>query len=258
MRESLRYFFSNWIKWDRKNLIYAFVRVPVMIALPTLAALIPKLMIDYVEAQAPLNQFVKMIVAISVAVAFLNWIGPALSEKMAAFQQNVSMRFSILAFEKLLSMDYANLERYENRLKFERCQSFAFGGRWSSGSRSVWHVTQLCVSFLGIATYLALLGSVNPLLLLILIAACALEFLCFRALTKLNIKTQDMCAPQEMRFRYFFRLATDPKAGKDIRLSGAKSWLLKLLELTLEKYTKILRWYTGQHFKLTTFQALCS
>ena len=258
MKKSIQYMFRNWVAWDRRNLVYAFLRVPVMIILPTLSALIPKLMIDYVTAQAPVNELIKMIVAVSGAFAFLSWLRPALEEKIAAFQQNVGMHFSILAFEKLLRMDYANLERYENRLLFERCQTFAFSGRRSYGSRSIWHITELCISLLGIAAYLALLGKVNPLLLLILAAACALEFTCHYALVKLNVKFNDRGSPQEMRFRYFFRLATDPGPGKDIRLSGAKNWLLGLLEQTFEAYTKLLRWYTGQSLKLSSLQALCA
>jgi hypothetical protein len=193
-----------------------------MILLPTMAALIPKLMIDFVETRAPVSQFVRMIVTVSMLVALISWLRPALQEKMSAFGQNVSMRFSILAFEKLLNMDYANLECYENRLKFERCQSFAFGGRWSAGSRSVWHVTALCVSLLGVATYFVLLGRVKLWLMLILVGACALEFLIYQAIVKLNMKVRKQCMEKQLRFRYFFSSGHRSQSGQGRPSFGRK------------------------------------
>jgi len=258
-QHNLLYIITNWFKWDKRGTLLMFLRVPVMIVIPTVNALIPKLMIDAITAHAPLRQFVAMMLGVTLLVALLSLLDPALNQKSISVWFNINTHYSILTFEKLLRMDYANLESYEGRLRFERSKKFALSGqRRSPGVNSLFALVGLCTNALGITAYLVLLHQVNGWLLLIIAVTCVLEFFCYHWLSRVQIKANDRTAPHELRFTYFFRLATDPKPGKDIRITGAKDWLLRLLAQAMAGYVKVLRWQTKQEIRISALQALCS
>lgn len=256
--QNIRYLMHNWWRWDRRGTVLAFLRIPVAILIPTITALIPKMMVDMITAQAPLRQFVLTLAGLSLLAALFSWLEPALDEKLEAFQLNISMHYAVELFDKLLCMDYENLESYEGRSKFERCRKFAFDGPQADGAWAAVRLTGLCTGVLGIATYLTLVSFVSPWLMLLILAMCAVEFVTYQAAGSIAVKTEDQMVRGEMRFYYFYRLATDPGAGKDIRLCGAADWLLWHLARAAAAYQRIMRWFTRQTTMLTAVQALCA
>lgn len=52
MRDNIKYMLSNWLKWDRKSLVYFLIRIPALVFQPIVTSYIPKAMIDCInEAQ---------------------------------------------------------------------------------------------------------------------------------------------------------------------------------------------------------------
>ena len=49
MRENIKYMVKNWMAWDKKSLLYFFIRVPALVFQPIVTAYIPKAMIDCIE-----------------------------------------------------------------------------------------------------------------------------------------------------------------------------------------------------------------
>ncbi|MCD7796667.1 MAG: hypothetical protein LUG95_03375 [Clostridiales bacterium] len=49
MKENFKYMIKNWLKWDRKSLIFFIIRVPALVFQPIITAYIPKAMIDCIE-----------------------------------------------------------------------------------------------------------------------------------------------------------------------------------------------------------------
>lgn len=254
----MKYIFKKWIKWDKHGTFWAFFRIPITIIIPTITALIPKIIMESIEKNVALEQFMFNLLSISFLSVFFCWLDPVLEEKLDAFQQNISMHYAVEAFEKLLSMDYENLESYEGRLKFERCKKFAFEGSRSDGAWAIVRLTGLCTSLLGIFTYSIILLSVSPVLIIWIIIICFAEFLIYQLINKIAIKTENEMSNNELKFSYFFRVATEPTAGKDIRLANAKEWLLWYLSKATASYTKIMNWYTCETTKLTALQAFCA
>ena len=256
--QNLRYIAQNWLRWDKKGTALVFLRVPVLVLVPTVTALIPKLIVDAVTAQIPLRQFMWLLLGMALAAAFLSWLDPFMEEKLDAFQQHIGMRYAVQAFEKLLYLDYASLESYEGRQKLERCKKFAFEGKYADGAWAAVRLTGLCTGLLGIFAYTLLLSLVHPLLIVIILAACALEFLCYRAINRLARVTEEQMVRDEMGFAYFFRVAADPAFGKEARLTGAADWLLWHLARHTASYEKIMRWFTRGTTRISAWQTLCA
>ena len=52
MRDNIKYMLSNWLKWDRKSLVYFLIRMPALVFQPIVTSYIPKAMIDCINEGA--------------------------------------------------------------------------------------------------------------------------------------------------------------------------------------------------------------
>jgi hypothetical protein len=59
-----------------------------------------------------------------------------------------------------------------------------------------------------------------------------------------------------MRFRYFYRAASEAQYGKDVRLFGMKDWFAKLLATAASEHTKLLGRFTHQSLQITALQSV--
>lgn len=191
--ENIRYMLANWIRWDKKGTIIAFARIPVAIVLPIVTAWLNRTVVDLVVNHASATQFIYAVSAIFLLLEALNWLSHGLDEKMESFQQIISIHYALETFEKLLTMDYELLESYEGRQKFERCRSFALHGSQSDGAWAAVRLTGLIKSLLGIATYLAILTLVHPVLLGVVLLTCLLEFRASQKSIRIAAKTRPYC-----------------------------------------------------------------
>ena len=55
MRDNIKYMLSNWLKWDRKSLVYFLIRIPALVFQPIVTSYIPKAMLDCINAGAPVG-----------------------------------------------------------------------------------------------------------------------------------------------------------------------------------------------------------
>lgn len=257
-KNNIIYIAKNWYKWDRRGTIFAFLRIPVAIVIPTLIAIIPKVIIETIERGISLEQFIFTISIFFSLAILLSWIQPMLEEKLNAFQKNISMHYAVEAFHKLLDMNYSVLESYDGRYKYERCKKFAFSGNTSDGAWAIVRVTGLLTALFGITTYLAIISIVDFKLVLLILLTCSFEYLFNKAITKVATHTENIMAKQELKFSYFFRIASDSNIAKDTRIFDAKDWLCQHLSKAVIAYTNILHWDTQKTTKLTLSQSVCA
>ncbi|MEO3807997.1 ATP-binding cassette domain-containing protein [Sphaerisporangium sp. B11E5] len=95
---------------------------------------------------------------------------------------------------------------------------------------SVWAVLQAAASALGLAVTLAVLGSVNPWLLLLL--ACAAGQLWLERQGKRGVAAADLAAAPDLRLHrhLYHEVCTEPAAFAEVRTGGAAGDLLALQE----------------------------
>ena len=162
----------NWWEWDKKSIWFCILRVPALVLMPMLTALIPKLMIDCITAKASMLSMVVLIAAMSALIAALSWIDPFLQGKMNGVSQAAAIRYSILTFRKAMTADYENMESLEGREKFERGRGFALYGRYSGSQDFYEIIVSLCANATGIVSYLAVLSALRPAMILLIAATC--------------------------------------------------------------------------------------
>ena len=220
-RENVRYMLHNWWEWDRKSIWFCALRVPALVLLPMLTALIPKLMIDCITQNVSVPTMIGLIAVMSALVAALSWIDPFLQGKMTGVAQAAAIRYSILTFRKAMTADYENMESMEGREKFERGRGFALYGRYSDSQALYEIIVSLCANATGIVSYLAVLSALRPTMLLLIAVTCVGEFFLVRYTAKAELDTRKKNNPLWVRFDYLYKNAHNFSAGKDIRLYGA-------------------------------------
>lgn len=257
-RENVRYMLHNWWQWDRKSVWFCVLRVPALVLLPMLTALIPKLMIDCITQSVSVPAMIGLIAVMSALVAALSWIDPFLQGKMNGVSQATAIRYSILTFRKAMTADYENMESMEGREKFERGRGFALYGRYSGSQEFYEIIVSLCANATGIVSYLAVLSALRPAMLLLIAGTCVGEFLLVRYTAKAELSTRQKNNPLWVRFDYLYQNAHHFAAGKDIRLYGAGDWFLHILAQLTAAFTKVIGKYTRQVFASSAGRALLS
>lgn len=149
MRENIKYMLKNWIAWDKKSLLYFFIRVPALVFQPIVTAYIPKAMIDCIEKGVTTRQLILVVALLSLLLTITIWLDPFMKELILGGARIVRMRYAVAAFEKNLSTDYANIENLEMREKQKRAEVF-YNGRYAGGSNFISTLNLFFVAVVGV------------------------------------------------------------------------------------------------------------
>lgn len=255
---NLKFIFLKWIQWDRSGTFFAFLRIPITVLLPILNAFLLQILARAVELNWSFPYFVKVLLLLLCIILILTVVQRLLESKLKEFQTCISMHYAVEMMGKLIHMDYERLENYDSRAQFQRCKKFAFEGRQTDGAWAIVRLTGLLTSLLGIASYSALFGRINIILLVVILGTCLIEWLISSRIIQVGDRTENEMVKGEMEFTYLYRIATRPEIEKDIRLSRAASWLIEHLKQAESKYMNVMHTYTVQATKLTGMQVLCT
>ena len=245
MKENLRYMLKNWIAWDKKSLIYFFIRVPAMVLQPIITAYIPKAMIDCIEQGVTTERLILVVALLSLLLTLTIWMDPFMNELVRGGARIVRMRYAVMAFRKNLSTDYVNIEDLEKREIQKRAEDF-YSGRWSGGANFIDRCNQLCVAAVGVITSSALIIRVDAVMILVILGTCLGQFFLLRVINKKIKENLDNRATFRTKFDYFYKTSKDTAAAKDIRLYGFQDYFIKALADTLYQIEKIISKYTHQ------------
>lgn len=255
--DNASYMLKNWYGWDKSSMIYSVLRIPALIALPSVTALVPKLLIDAIESNESPEHILLIIALLSILLAMLSWIDPFLNEKINASATNMLMKYRLLTFEKLLHMDYDNIESYNGRTMYERSQVFTgMGSRGVSVKALPQMVVQLFSNTLGIFTYSVLLLKLNPALITIVLVTCVVEYMLIRWMEHIKIEHRNKETGVYMHFWYICRTAIDPKSGKDIRIYNAEKWFIKIISKISKQYADLMAVLLHQTLQFSVLESL--
>lgn len=255
MKDNFKYMIKNWIKWDKKSLIYFIIRVPALVFQPIVTAYIPKAMIDCIEQGATIERLVMVIALLSLLLTFTIWMDPFMSELIRGGARIVRMRYAVMAFNKNLNTSYANIENLEKREIQKRAEDF-YNARYSGGANFIDKLNQFCVCVLGVITSSVLIYKINVIMILLIIATCAGEFFILRAINMKTKENHDDLSKFRTKFSYFYKVSKDTDAAKDVQLYGFSDYFVKALADTLYQIEKTVAKFTHQSVSFNAYRAL--
>lgn len=238
---NLKYMVDHWWEWNKRSILWVLLSIPAAVALPAVTALIPKLLIDYITQQVPISKMILMVCLVSLLVALLTWVSPFLSSVIEADAMEIKMRYRMLVFDKLLHTDYGNIENEENRLKFERGKHFVFTDS-NNGPCTYFFfcITQLLIGIVGVCSFLGLLSALKMWILAVILATCAFDYVLHLLLVKKDYNATDQITPFRQKLNYYYRLANNVSAGKDVRIYNARDWFVRSMAECLAAYVRFL------------------
>lgn len=255
MKDNLKYMLKNWIAWDRKSLIYFFIRVPALVFQPIVTAYIPKAMIDCINEGVTVGRLILVVALLSVLVALTTWLAPFMQELLNGSARIIRMRYAVLAFRKNLNTDYTNIESLEGREKNKRAMEF-YRSYYSSSADFLDTCNQLLVCIVGVITSLALIYKINIVMILIILATCAAEFFLLKYLNKKEKGVKKARSSIFVKFDYYYSLSKDLTAAKDIRLYGFTDYFLYAVARLINGLEDITSKYMHQSVKVGGTRAL--
>ena len=255
MRENVKYMLTNWLKWDKRSLIYFLIRVPALVLQPIVTAYIPKAMIDCIGKGATVGRLTLVVGLLSVLVVLTTWLAPFMQELLNGSARIIRMRYAVLAFRKNLNTDYTNIENPEGREKNKRAMEF-YRSYYSGSADFLDSSNQFCVCIVGVIASLMLIYKINFIMILVILATCVCEFFLLKFLNKKEKKTKDERSSVFVRFDYYYNLCRDFSAAKDIRLYGFTDYFLSAVARIIYDLEQINQKFMRQNIKVGGTRAL--
>lgn len=246
---------KNWVAWDRKSLVYFFIRVPAMVFQPIITAYIPKAMIDCIEQGATVGRLTLVVALLSVLVALTTWLSPFLQELLLGSARIIRMRYAVMAFNKNLNTDYINIESLEGREKNNRATEF-YRSYYSASADFLDTCNQMLVCLVGVITSLTLIYKINFIMILLIFSTCIAEFFLLRYLNKEEKDVKNERSGVFVKLDYYYSLSKDLTASKDIRLYGFTEHFLFSIAKFISVLEKIVSKYMHQSIKVGGIRAL--
>ena len=151
--------------------------------------------------------------------------------------------------EKMAQTSYENLLDTAFLQRKERASSACDDNQ--SPAESIWLTwTNILANLLGFAVYLALLSSLSPLLILVVIATTAAGYFVSRKINQFGYLHREEEAAYTAEMRYVKRTVTSRAFAKDIRIFGLKPWLMEVWQKSFRLYESFLR-RREKHYFLT-------
>lgn len=255
MKQNFVYMVKNWVKWDKKSLIYFFIRIPAMVLQPIITAYIPKAMIDCINEGATVERLTLVVALLSVLVALTTWLTPFMQELLLGSARIIRMRYAVMAFNKNLNTSYINIESLDGREKNKRAMEF-YRGYYSSSADFIETCNQLLVCIVGVITSLALIYKINIFMILLILATCAAEFFLLKYLNKKEKWVKDSRSKIFVKFDYYYKLSKDLTASKDIRLYGFTDYFIAGIAKLITGLEDITAKYMHQSVRVGSTRAL--
>jgi len=255
MKANIKYMLKNWIAWDKKSLIYFFIRVPALVFQPIITAYIPKAMIDCITEGVTVGRLTLVVGLLSVLLVLTTWFAPFMQELLNGSARIIRMRYAVLAFRKNLYTDYKNIESPNGREKNKRAMEF-YRSYYSGSSDFLDSCNQFCVCIVGIITSLALIYKINMIMILIILATCVCEFFLLKFLNKKEKKTKNERSKIFVRFDYYYNLCRDFSAAKDIRLYGFTDYFMLAVAKIIYELEAVNQKFARQNIKVGGTRAL--
>lgn len=255
MRENVKYMLTNWLKWDKRSLIYFLIRVPALVLQPIVTAYIPKAMIDCINKGATVGRLTLVVGLLSVLVVLTTWLAPFMQELLNGSARIIRMRYAVLAFRKNLNTDYTNIESPKGREKNKRAMEF-YRSYYSGSADFLDSSNQFCVCIVGVIASLMLIYKINFIMILVILATCVCEFFLLKFLNKKEKKTKDERSSVFVRFDYYYNLCRDFSAAKDIRLYGFTDYFMSAVARIIYDLEQINQKFMRQNIKVGGTRAL--
>ena len=188
-----------------------------------------------VERQAPVSELVLTIVLFVVGMMLLAAASAYVNTNTIFGRITVRTELIALINTKASTTSYPNID--DEKFSKLRSKASEVCGNNAAATEAIWGtLSSLTQNILGFAIYVAILSSVQPLLLLVILATTTVGYFINRYVSGYRYRHREEESDKINKLWYMQGRAKDWSAAKDIRIFGLRPWLEEIYGKTLAAY----------------------
>ncbi len=220
----------------RKSVLFLCVAVAAgAVGLSLTELFVTPVVLQKVETAAPLPELLGAV----VGFALLLMLFSALNNYLSANTQygRIDVRLSIIQMitRKYDTTSFPNTEDPAVLKKYEKTDD-ATCSNWAA-AEAVWiTLTDLLKNIAGFVIYLALLSSLDPVLLIVVLVTAIIGFFISQRINQWGYRHREEESAYQTKLGYIADKAPQRALGKDIRVFGLRPWLRDVFDSTMRLY----------------------
>ncbi|MBO9607392.1 MAG: ABC transporter ATP-binding protein [Paenibacillaceae bacterium] len=213
---------KSW-QMDKPLFFAMLARIPVVVLLPLLATFLSKYVVELVSNGSSASTLIAYVLGISAVILSLHLLNTFVSTKIQWRAYGNRFLYINLSIRKVMDTDYENVESPDGQTKMQKAIN-SIGGDNSGTQQIFTQLVNIGSNAIGLLTYSALIISLSPWIVLILIGMTLASYYVNKANNDWVHRNKDQWVPIERKLKYITNKAGDFEVAKDMRLYGMSDW----------------------------------
>lgn len=230
VRKQSRYLGSKIWKNNRKTLYFSFVFLILQIMIPYISLWIPKIIVDGVTRQTQVWIFIRYVLMGCLFLVIASCIKESMEGKLTWYRRSFVNVLLREIDHKTMTVEYKMVEGTYGQLLRQK----ALNAVYECGQNMIGVVTSFFANVFGLILYAATVGSVNPILLLVIFITVLLEYYIAGKAKQYAINQKEQIAKLDRKLTYLETNADSLAAGREIRLYQMKDLFVNIYIKTIQ------------------------
>lgn len=229
-----------WTSGEKKVIVLSLLSALFAVALNLINLYVAPTILSVVERQASVTELIVTIVVFVTALMLVSAASSYVNTNTLYGRISVRCEIINLLNRKMATTSYQNIS--DERFKTLKIKVQETIGSNSGATEAVWTtLTDLTANIVGFAFYVVLMSSIQPLLLLAILATTVVSYFVSNRLSEWGYKHREEESEYSTQIYYLDRQSSDLTVAKDIRIFGLRSWLDDLYAKSMAAYTAFKR-----------------
>ena len=220
----------------RKSVLFLCVAAAAgAVALSLTELFVTPVVLKKVETAAPLPELLGAVIGFALLLMLFSALNNYLSANTMYGRVDVRLSIIQMITRKYDTTSFPNTEDPAVLKKYEKAQEATNGN--SQATEAVWNtLTDLLKNIAGFVIYLALLSSLDPVLLTVVLATAVVGFFVSQRINQWGYRHREEESAYQTKLGYIADKAPQRALGKDIRVFGLRPWLRDVFDSTMRLY----------------------
>lgn len=251
------YILKNLWVWDKTTIFFLMAQVPCSIAVSLLNLFLPKIVIEKMENNQPIEYVFLCIISFTCLLFLFNALLKFFGSKMEFHSILNHRQYILMVDKKAMSMDYETADSPRGRRLYQKAQNALYDKNRVASVLDT--LMQLTINILGFFTYASIISTLNPMLVGLLLLTYIIDAVILLSVRKIEHKLKDKKAVSFRRIHRLVAKARDLELAKDIRMYNMFSWIEHISsvfikdEYSIEKELAVKRFLSGLKSSILIF-----
>ena len=238
MFSSARYMLKLMWRADKSIAFSSVATIPVRLILSALGLYMPTVILRELEVSSDFAWIVAVICGFVMAQMIFSLVQHAVKKNINISEHLILMEMDAKLYERLYDSDYFLDLNPDYKIKQDRAYGVTQNNH-TAGVHFVSYFADIVVHILSFVFFGTVVAGLSPILLVVLIVGCIVDFRMGVWLNKKNWSIRDEKNRINKKMNYIsLKVSRDLSYGKDIRLFGFAGYLQELVEKLSEKWFK--------------------